>query len=52
VLIVEMNIMKDENKLVGANSQERYLYYSELLTKEEYIDYLISKYPVLNRILL
>lgn len=52
VLILELNICREENKLCGNNSKERMQDYSNnLLNDENYVEGLLQEYPVMYRLI-
>ena len=51
-LVYELNLMRNENKLIGKDKYERYKYYISILDTDDFHDYLNKKYPVLHELIL
>ena len=52
VLNLELNMMREENKLKGADSEEKAKYYSDVLLKDKnYTLSILQRYPVMYRLI-
>ncbi|OEH92800.1 type 2 lanthipeptide synthetase LanM family protein [Bacillus solimangrovi] len=52
VLTLEINELRNENKLIGNTSEERYLYFCEKIQQREYMVDLLYRYPTMFRLII
>lgn len=51
VLVYELNLHREQNKLQGETAESRYTYYIQYIQSENFRNYLFEKYPILKEII-